>query len=73
METRDKFEKVTEEKSNLIQTIKKYERLTLAMAHEGILRIYREKYGIKNVLSIEENREAFDGLDNLDEYINRCI
>ncbi|KMP37556.1 hypothetical protein TU52_02340 [Bacillus cereus] len=51
--------------SELKGTIKKYEKMTLEMAHHSGIEKYRVNYGLKNQISVSKNHEAFDNLDNL--------
>ncbi|MGH1145777.1 hypothetical protein CON94_19050 [Bacillus pseudomycoides] len=55
--------------SKLEGTIKKYEKMTLEMAHHSGVEKYRAKYGLKNQISVSKNHNAFDNLDDLHSFL----
>ncbi|MBY7104024.1 MULTISPECIES: hypothetical protein [Bacillus] len=56
--------------SELEGTIKKYEKMTLEMAHHSGVEKYRVKYGLKNQISVSKNQKAFDNLDDLHSFLD---
>lgn len=64
-ELEEQINSLKRELSSLEETIKKYQKMTLEMAHHSGVEKYRKKYGLKNQISASENRDAFDNLDNL--------
>lgn len=55
--------------SEIERTIKKYEKMTLEMAHHSGVEKYRAKYGLKNQISVSKNHKAFDKLDDLGSFL----
>ncbi|MDF2086615.1 hypothetical protein [Bacillus pseudomycoides] len=55
--------------SELEETIKKYEKMTLEIAHHSGVEEYRAKYGLKNQISVSKNQKAFDNLDDLRSFL----
>ncbi|MDA1610800.1 hypothetical protein PDK26_05955 [Bacillus cereus] len=55
--------------SELESTIKKYEKMTLEMAHHSGVEKYKTKYGLKNQISVSKNLEAFDNLEDLRSFL----
>ncbi|EFI70701.1 hypothetical protein BFZC1_00135 [Lysinibacillus fusiformis ZC1] len=55
--------------NELEETIKKYQKMTLEMAHHSGVEKYRKKYGLINQISVSENHDAFDNLDNLQSFL----
>lgn len=57
------------EVTELEEVIKKYQKMTLEMAHHSGVAKYRELYGLKNQISASENHDAFDSLNNLRSFL----
>ncbi len=55
--------------NELEETIKKYQKMNLEMAHHSGIDKYRKKYGLVNQISASENLDAFDNLDNLHSFL----
>ncbi|MFZ3197611.1 MAG: hypothetical protein WA181_15735 [Bacillus mycoides] len=55
--------------SQLEETIKKYEKMTLEIAHHSGVEKYRTKYGLKKQISVSKNHKAFDNLDDLRSFL----
>lgn len=55
--------------NKLEETIKKYQKMTLEMAHHSGIDKYRKKYGLINQISASENHDAFNNLDNLHSFL----
>lgn len=55
--------------NELEETIKKYQKMTLEIAHHSAIDKYRKKYGLINQISASENHDAFDNLDNLHSFL----
>jgi hypothetical protein len=68
---KDNHLQINEQISFLKDTNQKFENLILTMAHEGTIKFYKDKYGIKNILSLKENRESLNNLNDLEGFLDK--
>ena len=66
---RSELNEVNVKAKELQELVKKYELLSLEMAHHSGIKAYREKYGLNNQISLKENISSIKDLDNLGAFL----